>query len=112
MALMLDSPDKTARLMAMLKAAVPFEVELPPPTLARLKAKNPSLTVKSNETVFNVTYEPSNGGIVCLIRPDGTDDLLATSLTHVRIQASQPFAAAVRDYQQHRVKKLKKQGRR
>jgi hypothetical protein len=112
MEMMLDALDKTLRLTATLKAAVPFEVELPPPTLERLKANNPSLTVKTSETVFNVTYEPGNGGIICLIRPEGTDDLLATSLTHVRVQASQPFAAAVRDYQRHRVKKLKKQIRR
>jgi len=104
---MLDSPEKT-RLMATLKAAVPFHVELPPSTLARLKAKNPSLAVKTNETVFSVTYEPSYGGIVCLIRPTGTDDLLATSLTHVRVRGSEPFAPAVLDYQKHRVKKLKK----
>ena len=32
---MLDNPEKIARLMATLKAAVPFEVELPPSTLAR-----------------------------------------------------------------------------
>lgn len=108
---MLDNPEKIARLMATLKAAVPFEVELPPSTLARLKAKNPSLAVKTNETVFSVTYEPSYGGIVCLIRPTGTDDLLATSLTHVRVRGSQPFATAVLDYQKNRAKKLKKPGR-
>jgi hypothetical protein len=109
--LMLDNPGKIARLMATLKAAVPFEVELPPSTLARLRAKNPTLAVKSNETVFDVTYEASYGGIVCLIRPAGTDDLLATLLTHVRIHRSRPFATAVLDYQNHRAKKLKKQRR-
>jgi hypothetical protein len=107
---MLDNSEKIARLMASLKAAVPFEVELPPSTLARLKAKNQSLAVKTNETVFNVTCEPSYGGIVCLIRPDGIDDLVATSLLHLRVCRSQPFARAVLDYQKNRLKKLKKQG--
>jgi hypothetical protein len=107
----IDNPEKIGRLTATLKAAVPFEVELPPSTLARLKARNPSLAIKANETVFSVTYEPGYGGIVCLIRPTGTDDLLATSLTHVHVRHSQPFATAVRDYQKHRVKKLTKLGR-
>jgi hypothetical protein len=30
---MLDNPEKIARLMATLKAAVPFEVEVPPSTI-------------------------------------------------------------------------------
>ncbi len=57
---MLDNPEKTARLLAALKAAVPFEVELTPEVVKHLQSKN--------------------------------------------------LAAAVTDYQKHRVKKLKKQG--
>ena len=109
---MLDKPEKTSALVATLKAAVPFEVELLPSTLERLKAKNPSVTIAANETVFQISYEPSHGGIICLIRPDGTDDLIATSLTHIRVHRTSPFAAAVIDYQKHRMKKLrKKRGR-
>lgn len=104
---MLDKPAQTARLVDMLKEAVPFEVELPASTLARLRAGNPSLTINATETVFEVAYEARHGGIICLIRPEGTDDLVATSLTHVRVRRSEPFAAAVADYQKHRSKKLR-----
>ena len=103
---MLDKPDKTRALIAMLKAAVPFEVQLLPSTLERLKANNPSVT--TTETVFQIAYEPEHGGIICLIRPRGTNDLIATSLTHIRINRASPFAMAVIDYQTHRAKKLKK----
>ena len=110
---MLDMPAKTAQLLADLQTEVPFEVELLPATMARLSRKEPPVAVKSKETVFQVTYAENYGGIVCLIRPDGTDNLLAVSLTHVRVPRSLPFGAAVADYQKHRVKKLRKQqGRR
>jgi hypothetical protein len=33
------------------------------------------------------------------------------SLTHVRVPRTNPLAAAIIDYQKHRIKKLKKQGR-
>ena len=37
---MLDNPEKTARLVAALKAAVPFEVELTPVVVKQLQADN------------------------------------------------------------------------
>ena len=105
---MLDKLDKTARLMAMLKAAVPFEVELLASTLARMREYSPDVPISAKEMVFQVTYEPSHGGIICLIRPTGTDNLLATSLTHVRVHPSAPFARSVADYQKHRAKKIRR----
>lgn len=104
---MLDKPEKTARLIATLKAAVPFEVKLPTKTLDRLRANNPEVIINSSEMVFGVHYEPNHGGILCLIRPTGSDNLVATSLTNVSVHASQPFSAAVKDYQKHRRRKLR-----
>ena len=66
---MLDKPNKTARLMVTLKAAVPFEVELLASTLARMRERSPDVPVGAKEMVFEVIYEPGRGGIVCLIRP-------------------------------------------
>jgi hypothetical protein len=104
---MLDKPEKTVRLLAMLKAAVPFEIELLASTLARMRERSPGVPVGAKETVFEVAYEPSHGGIICLIRPAGTDNLVATSLTHVRVHPSAPFARSVADYQKHRRKKIR-----
>ncbi|KUO57934.1 MAG: hypothetical protein APF80_10125 [Alphaproteobacteria bacterium BRH_c36] len=102
---MLDKPDKTARFVAMLKAALPFEVELLASTLARLRECNPDMRISRKETVFEVTYELSHGGIICL---NGTDNLVATALTHVRVHPTLPFAATITDYQRHRRKNLRK----
>jgi hypothetical protein len=85
---MLDKPNKTARLMVTLKAAVPFEVELLASTLARMRERSPDVPVGAKEMVFEVIYGPGCGGIICLIRPNGTDNLVATSLTHLRAPIS------------------------
>jgi hypothetical protein len=37
---MIDNPEKTPRLLAALKAAAPFEVELPPSLVDHLQAEN------------------------------------------------------------------------
>lgn len=104
---MLDKPEQTARLVAMLKAAVPFDVELLPSTQMRMQEGSPQVPIAIRERVFEVTYEPSHGGIICLIRPEGTDNLVATSLTHLRVRRTEPFASAVTDYQKHPKKKIR-----
>jgi hypothetical protein len=55
--------------------------------------------------VSNLSYAGDEGGIVC------HTEALVVSLTHVRVPRAMPLAAAVADYQKHRVKKLKVQGR-
>jgi hypothetical protein len=47
---------------------------------------------------------------VCHIIPLDEKEALFISITHVRVPATMPLAAAVVDYQKHRVKKLQKQG--
>ena len=42
------------------------------------------------------------------IQPEDAESVVVVSLTHVRVLRKLPFAAAVLDYQKHRVKKLKK----
>ncbi len=48
---MLDKPEKTYQLLAALKAAVPFEVELPPSLIAHLQAQQVTVAVKPREIV-------------------------------------------------------------
>lgn len=106
---MLDNPEKTARLFAALKAAVPFEVALMPNLIGNLARQQKPVVVKPIETVSEVSYLGDVGGIVCHVQPEDTESLIVVSLTHVRVPRTFPFASAVLDYQKHRVKKLKKQ---
>jgi len=107
---MLDNPEKTARLLAALKAAVPFEVDLTPEVVKTLQAKNVANTDQIRRIVSDLSYAGDEGGIVCHIVPLDKQEALFISLTHVRMPRTKPLAAAVADYQKHRVKKLKKQG--
>jgi hypothetical protein len=107
---MLDQPEKTARLLAALKAAAPFEVELASSLIEYLQAESVADVDRMHQIVWNLSYAGDEGGIMChLSRSEETGRALVVSLTHVRMPRSMPLAAAVVDYQKHRVKKLKKQ---
>ena len=109
---MLDHPEKTPRLLAALKAAAPFEVELAPSSIDHLQAENVADAVR-NPVVWDLSYAGDEGGIVChMSRSEETGRALVVSLTYVWVPRSMPLARAVADYQKHRVKKLKKQGER
>jgi hypothetical protein len=107
---MLDNPKKTEALLAALKAAVPFEVELTPEVVQQLQARNASQADQAHRIVSDLSYAGDEGGIVCHIVPLDKKEALFISITHVRMPRIVPLAAAVVDYQKHRVKKLRKQG--
>ncbi len=106
---MLDNPEKTARLLAALKAAVPFEVELVPSLVQYLRAQHIAIADHTQHVVSALSYAGDEGGIVCHIAPAEKEEVLVVSLTQVRVPRSMPLAAVVADYHNHRVKKLKKQ---
>jgi hypothetical protein len=109
-ALMLDHPDKAARLLAALKAAAPFEVELSPDLIKYLRAENIVTATRQRGTVSDLSYAGDEGGIVChLSGSEETGQALVVSLTHLRVARTMPLAAAVASYQKHRVKKINKQ---
>jgi hypothetical protein len=107
--LMLDDPERTTRLLATLKAAAPFEVELTERLVKCLRDQGDVFPTR--QIVSDLSYAGDEGGIVCHMLPSKEDGgALVVSLTQVNVQQSLPFAAAIADYQKHRVKKLKKQG--
>jgi len=109
---MLDNLEKTTKLLGLLKAAVPFEVELSDRLRKYLQAQYNTVADGTHHIVSDLSYAGDEGGIVChVVPPEKRDALVVVSLTHVRVPRSMPLAAAVADYQKHRVKKLKKQGR-
>ena len=108
---MLDNPEKTARLLAALKAAVPFEVKLSERLVKHLQSQRDAVADHKHHTVYNLSYAGDEGGMMChMSRSEETGRALVVSLTYVRVPRSMPLARAVAGYQKHRVKKLKKQG--
>jgi hypothetical protein len=110
MAPMLDNPEKTARLLAALKTAAPFEVELAPPVAKQLRADKVAAADQPRQMVSDLSYLGDEGGIMCHIAPPESESVMVISLTHVRVPRTMPLSASVLHYQKHRVKKLKKQG--
>ena len=108
--LMLDNPKKATRLLIALKAVVPFEVELLPTVVKHFQSEILTVANPTRQLVTDLSYAGDEGGIVCHIVPEGKHEALIMSLTHVRVPRSNPLAAAVIDYQKHRMKKLRKQG--
>ena len=106
---MLDKLEKTLDLIAEMKAAVPFEVELTPALLARLRAENVAADIASRRFVRKLSYAADAGGVLCNIEPEGSEKRVIVSLTHVQIRRTFPFSTAALDYQKHRIKELKKQ---
>jgi len=107
---MLDKREKTRDLIAILEAAVPFEVALMPEVIEQLARQQKAVVLKGIETVSKIGYLGDVGGIVCCVEPEDTKNMVVVSLTHLRVSRKLPFATAVLDYQKHRVKKLRKQG--
>jgi hypothetical protein len=89
---------------------VPFEVELTQEVVKQLQADNIAHPDRTHRIVSNLSYAGDEGGIICHIVPPDEQQALFISLTHVRVPRTVPLAAAIVDYQKHRVKKLKKQG--
>ena len=107
---MLDKPEKARDLIAILEAAVPFEVTLMPELIEQLGRQEKPVVLKPIETVSKISYLGDMGGIVCHVQPEDTKSIVVVSLTHVGISRKLPFATAVLDYQKHRVKKLRRHG--
>ena len=76
----------------------------------RLQSEHVANADQIRRIVSDLSYAGDEGGIVCHIVPLDKQEALFISLTHVRMPRTMPLAAAVADYQKHRVKKLKKQG--
>jgi hypothetical protein len=91
---MLDNPEKTTRLLAALKAAAPFDVELAPSLIEYLQAQNVADADRMHRVVWDLSYAGDEGGIIChLSRSEETGSALVVSLTHVRVPRSmqRPF---------------------
>jgi hypothetical protein len=54
---MLDKPEKTHQLLAALRAAVPFEVELTPSVIAHLRVLIPGEAAHHNEVIAPTVTE-------------------------------------------------------
>lgn len=98
---MLDKMQKTLDLIAAMKTAVPFEVELTPPLIARLRTEPTGRASRRGRSRVK-SYAGDEGGILCHIEPEGRGKRLLVSLTHLTVRQRVPFTAAALEYQKRR----------
>jgi hypothetical protein len=107
---MLDDPEQTERLLAALKATLPFEAQISPEALQQLRGRDGGSVWTARQTVRAVSYLGDMGGIACHLQPPEAQEVAVISLTHIRVPPSLPVAAQVARYQKHRLKTLRRQG--
>jgi hypothetical protein len=107
---MIDDPQKTDRLMAMLKFSLPIQVNIPR-YLGKSLAEQSNILISGQCNVIDVVYSGHEGGIVCCLDIGGPITAVAhlVSITHLTFNRNIPLAREIEAYQRHRNKKLKRQ---
>ncbi len=111
---MIDNPDKTAALVAGLKANLPLPAR---PTADSLKTlrQQPSMRDFPPEcSITDIYYAGDEGGILCTLDfgLEDSKEVAIVSITHLRFDRNAPLSRETAQYQRHRVKKLRQLQRR
>ena len=108
---MIDDPDQVDRLLARMRAALPMPARMTPRLLATVQEQDPGTPMVAACRVTRVDYAGDEGGIVCHLARDGSDDegkLIVTSITHLEFDPRLPLAREIAAYQKHRIKRLRR----
>lgn len=108
---MIDDPNKTDLLMAMLKESLPIQTIITPYLASALAEQSPDIPILAQCNVIDVLYSGDMGGIICCLDIGGPDtkNPHLVSITHLTFNRRVPLAREIEAYQRHRNKKLKKQ---
>jgi hypothetical protein len=108
---LIDEPDKTERLIAEMKAALPLDARLFPSVRAMLRQRSSEGTIPDRCQVTSIFYMGEEGGIVCGLDIGGPDTKtpFLVSITHLALDRRSPLFRSIAAYQRHRIKKLKQQ---
>ena len=108
---MIDRPDQVDRLLARMRAALPMPARMTPRLLATVQEQDPGTPMAAACRVTKVDYAGDEGGIVCHLARDGSDEkgkLIVTSITHLEFDPRLPLAREIAAYQKHRIKRLRR----
>jgi hypothetical protein len=108
---MIDNPEKTATLIAKLKALLPIEAGLAKDLRRTLEAKSPQITIPLRCQVVDLLNLGDEGGVACCLDIGGSDTeaVHIVSMTHLLFDRRSPMFREIDKYQRHRTKKLKQQ---
>jgi len=102
-------PPKTADLIKEIEAHLPLPVHVTPEVSRSLREQDKDVSAEEELQVSSVFDSGEMGGIVCAIEIKDEKEVLAISLTHLRIGADHPLRAKIEAYQKARVRKLMRQ---
>jgi len=103
----MDIKDEYEELTKRLKEIVPFTAFPIRELVQELRKKGQVITLKTELTVKDVYNSGDISGILCMLEEqDG--DALACGLTHLLISSKHPLYKEIVDYQNKRIKRIKK----
>ena len=107
---MIDNPDQTARLVALLRESLPLFATVTPEVAAVIREQSPRADPLRRYPISQVDYAGDEGGIVCKVElgPENNGRALFASITHLRFGPAGSVARQIAAYQKHRVKRLRR----
>lgn len=110
---LIDDYNSAVSLSNQLEASVPFKVRPGKYLLKLMKGKGTPMSGDRDYLVEKVMYSGDDGGIMCMLQSNPTDEeVLGSSLTHLIIDSEHPLAEAVKAYQRQRTHRLRLQDQR
>jgi hypothetical protein len=108
---MIDDPNKTDLLIAMLKESLPIQTKITSYLARAMTQQTPGISIPGQCNVIDVFYTGDVGGILCCLDIGGPDTKSPhlVSITHLAFDRRFPLAREIDVYQRHRNKKLKQQ---
>lgn len=107
---MIDNYEKTMALIQKMETALPIPVIATKGFLNIVRQNNIRIPGDHDFQIEKVHYLGDEGGICCGVSlPEGSEEALVVSLTHLRVYPGHPLAKEIKSYQKKRVKKLAKQ---
>ncbi len=102
-------PPSAEQLIKEIEAHLPLPVHVTPEVSRSLREQGKDVRAEEELQVSSVYDSGEMGGIVCAIEIKDEKEVLAISLTHLRIGAGHPLKAKIEAYQKARVRKLMRQ---
>ena len=107
---MIDNLDQTGRLLCKLEESLPLAARATPALAASIRWQSGDIDVSPFCRVTRVHYLGDEGGILCRLAFDADigPGAFIVSITHLLFDRSNPLAREIARYQNHRVKRLRR----
>ena len=107
--IVIDNPHQVEHLLDKMKASLPLTAAVTPALAAIIQERGLAIQPTRECRVVSVDYAGDEGGIVCKLQlAVDTREVLIVSLTHLLFDRRGPLARQIAEYQERRVKRLRR----